>query len=157
MPTVNIRGTTINFPDSGESPNWAPAIIQFAETTADAINSVVSTYDVSPASFNLDAFNGSGADITDLTFSPTTVVSAQIYYAVYRKRDAVELSESGNIELVYNFTSSPKWQVTQDGEGDAKITFSVADGGQVSFVTEAIPGTGSHTGKIVYRAQTSLV
>ena len=37
MPIITIAGTPIDFPSSGREPNWADAVIQFAQATADTL------------------------------------------------------------------------------------------------------------------------
>ena len=38
---INVRGTIIDFPSSGQNPNYAPAIIQFAEAVSNAFESTL--------------------------------------------------------------------------------------------------------------------
>lgn len=160
MPKIVIKGTVINMPDSGSSPNWAPAIVEFAQAVSDAVNAFTGTYDVAPQVKAIDAFNPSNdIEIDNLIFPPSEVRSATIYYTVYRKTedsgppDGVELAEGGTLEIVYNNSrpSGEKWEVGRSGEGDAKVTFTVTDLGQILLNTEAISGI-NHTGNISYRA-----
>lgn len=160
MPRIIIKGTPINFPNSSASPNYAPAIIEFAQAVADAVNVFTGTFDVAPQVKSIDPFNpGTDIEVDNLVFPPSDVRSATIYYSIYRKTDnsgppdGVEVAEAGSLEIVYNNSrpSNQKWEMGRMGEGDASCIFSVTDQGQVLLTTETLPGI-NHTGTISYRA-----
>ena len=153
--TIVIAGTVIDFPSSAASPDWSPAIIQFAETVADALSNVVGSFDVVPQRFVIDtAPNGSDTAITNLSFSTTSVRGAFITYAMYRNTTLETVAESGNLLIVYNTTNSStqKWEVTRDFVGDASVTFVVDDTGQVFINPTALTGA-SHNGFISFSAK----
>lgn len=160
MPTIIIKGTPIEFPSSGASPNWAPAVIEAVEALAEAVNSVTATYDVAPQVQNIDANNSSSnVNINNLNFPATDVRAATVYYSVYRKTensgppDGQEVTEAGQLEISYN-ASRPigqKWELVRTGQSDALIDFNITDLGQIQFSTEPLTGI-SHTGIISYRA-----
>lgn len=155
MPLITIQGTPIDFPNSATAPNWAPAVIQFAEAVADALTSVVGTYDVSPRSLNIDVTpNGAPTDLPTLSFPTTQIRGAFIRYTVYRNTTAITVSETGEMLINYNPANGigEKWQVSRDAVGDASVDFSVTDTGQVQFTLSALAGT-NHTGTISYTSQ----
>jgi len=157
---IQIQGQIINIPSSGESPNWAPAMIEAFQAIEQAINSFVGTYDIAPQIQNIDAYNEqTNVDITNLVFPVSEVRSATIYYTVYRTNTTpiIEASEAGTIEIDYKDTRAvgSKWQVVRTSQGDSSIEFNVTDTGQVQFSTTSI-GTGTHTGIISFRAITIL-
>lgn len=155
MPDIIIAGTIISFPNSAAAPNWAPAVIQFAETVADALSSVVGSFDVVPQRFIIDnAPNGSDTAITNLSFSTTAVRGAFITYAVYRNTSLETVSETGNLLIVYNPTNGigEKWELTRDYVGDSDVTFDIDDTGQVNINLTALSGT-AHNGFISYAAK----
>lgn len=160
MPTIIIKGTPIEVPSSGASPNWAPGIIEAVESLAEAVNSVTATYDVPPQVQNIDANNSSSnVTINNLNFPAADVRAATIYYSVYRKTensgppDGQEMTESGTLELNYNASRpvTQKWELVRSGQSDALITFNITDLGQVQFSTQPLTGV-SHTGILSYRA-----
>ena len=57
MPKILIKGTILDVPSSGASPNWAPALIEAIRLLAEGVNATTATYDVAPQVQNLDAFN----------------------------------------------------------------------------------------------------
>lgn len=160
MPVIIIKGTPIEFPSSGSSPNWAPSVIEAVEALADAVNSVTATYDVPPQVQNIDANNNSSnVNINNLNFPASDVRAATVYYSVHRKTDnsgppdGQEVTEAGTIEINYN-ASRPigqKWELVRMGQSDALIDFNITDLGQIQFSTQALTGI-SHTGLISYRA-----
>ncbi len=159
MPTITIQGTVIDFPDSGTSPNWAPAVIQFAQSVELALSSVVGSFDIPPQTQSIDSSNpASNVDITALTFPVSDVRGAFIRYDVIRETSSTTGVETGLIILSYNPDGavSSKWEITREYAGSgADITFSVTDAGQVQYTTETLPGTG-HTGTISFVAQALL-
>jgi hypothetical protein len=160
MPTIIVKGTPIEVPNSGASPNWAPGIIEAIEALADAVNSVTATYDVPPQVQNIDANNSSNnVNINNLNFPASDVRAATVYYSVNRVTqnscppDGQEVVEAGTLEINYN-SSRPvtqKWELIRSGGGDGKITFNITDLGQIQFSTQALTGI-DHTGIISFRA-----
>lgn len=118
MPEIIIKGTKIQIPNSGSSPNWSPAIIEAFQALADAVNTFAGSFDVPPQTQSIDAFNpGTDIDIDNLVFPPSEVRSATVFYTIYRKTndsgppDGVELTEAGTLEIAYNNSrlTGQKW------------------------------------------------
>jgi len=160
MPTIIIKGTPIQFPDSGASPNWAPAVIEAVEALSEAVNSVTATYDVPPQVQNIDANNSSNnVSLNNLNFPASDVRAATVYYSVSRKTqasgppDSQEVVEAGTLEINYNASRpvTQKWELIRTGGSDALIDFSITDLGQIQFSTRPLTGI-NHTGLISYRA-----
>lgn len=160
MPSILIKGTIINLPNSSSAPNWSPAIIEAFQALADAVNTFSGSFDVAPQTQSIDAYNpGTDIALNNLVFPPSQVRSATVYYTIYRKTtdsgppDGVELAEAGTLEIVYNNSrpSTQKWEVGRMGEGDALVDFTVDDLGQVMFSTSPVTGN-NHTGIISFRA-----
>lgn len=155
MPTITIGGTIIDFPNSGADPDWSPAVIAFAEAVEMALAGIAGPFDVAPQTIDIDIYNpGSNIDVPFLSFSTTQVRGAFIRYVVYRNTSTTTVVEEGNILLVYN-PAGPignKWQISPDRVGDASITFSITDNGQVKFTTTTLSGI-NHNGKIRASAQ----
>lgn len=152
---IIILGTPIQFPSSSDSPNWAPAIIQFAQATAAALNASIGPYDIAPQSYDITAFNGvTNQSISGLAFSTATVRGAVVTYAIYRNTNSVTVTETGLLEVTYNPSNATnkKWEIIREYVGDAKTTFSITDLGQVQFSNTTIAGT-VHTGKITVAAR----
>lgn len=155
MPLITIQGTPVNFPDSSASPNWAPAVIQFAQLVETALASSIGPYDVSPQSFIADAYNpGTNVDLPNLAFPISTVRAAFIRYSVFRTTSTTTNYEQGHLLVIYNPSASVgnKWEITRDYIGDGKITFNITDAGQVQFSTTTMGGI-NHSARIAYAAQ----
>jgi hypothetical protein len=151
--TITIQGTPIEFPSSGESPNWAPAVIEFAQATEQALLSAVGPYDIAHQVFNLVSDVNTNLDITDLNFPTSAVRAGYIKYAVVRIGTVglitTTLSEAGNITVVYDGSA---WTLTRDYVGDADCTFNITSAGQVQLTTPTLAGYSS--GKVSFSAQT---
>ena len=145
--TINIKGTPIEFPSTGESPNWAPAVIEFAQAVENAILSAVGPYDIPPQVFNLTSDTNTNLDVTDLNFPTSAVRSAYIKYSVIRIGSST-VTEAGNIMTVYDGSS---WTLTRDYVGDANCEFNITTTGQVQITTSTLSGYTS--GKVSFSAQ----
>lgn len=157
MPSITINSQVIDFPDDGASPDWAPAIISFAQAVEDALNVSTNPGDVSPQAFNLASYNSaSNIDIPALAFSISTIRAVFIRYSVYRTTNSTNAYEAGDMVAMYNPNNSTnlKWNLTQirDAGSGANITFNVTDAGQFQFSTTALSGS-SHAGKIQFDAR----
>lgn len=160
MPTIIIKGTPIDFPNSGTAPNWAPAVIEAVEALADAVNAVTATYDVPPQAQNIDANNSSNnINLNNLNFPATDVRAATVFYSVHRitedsgPPDGQEVVEAGTLDINYNASRpvTQKWELVRTGASDALIDFNITDLGQIQFSTQPLTGI-NHTGIISYRA-----
>lgn len=157
MPQLIINSTVIDFPDSAASPNWAPAVIQFAQAVESALLITSGTYDVAPQTMVIDAYNSSSnVDITNLSFPTSDVRSVFIRYSVYRTTDTTNAYEAGDMIAMYNpnNATNEKWALSignLTGSG-AQITFNVTDTGQFRFSTTALAGS-NHTGQLTFEAR----
>jgi len=155
---LNILGTIVEFPSSSASPDWSPAVIQFAQLVTLALSGVEGPFDVVPQIFTLDSYNpGTNVAITNLAFSTAVVRSAVITYNTYRNTSGGSVYEAGDITVVYNVNNptNNKWEISQERTGNADISFSITDAGQVEFSTTTLAGTG-HTGQLAFSAKALL-
>ncbi len=157
MPDITIQGSLVDFPNSAAEPNWAEAVIQFAELTATALSGLVGAGDVSPQIYTMVADTNSDVDLPSLQFATSVVRAATINYSVYRTTNTGNAAESGMLQLIYNPNNAPtqKWEFTQQKVGEGDITFTVLDTGQVQFSSTALGGS-DHVGKITYYAKALL-
>jgi hypothetical protein len=154
---ININGITVNFPASGDSPNWSPAVIQAIELIAEALTISAGPFDIPPQNFVMTSNVNTNVPIPNLEFPVSAVQGSIIFYGVQRSTNSTKVSQSGILILNYDPTQSPGslWQITDEfasaNSNGADITFNVTDVGQLQFSTTSIAGTG-HTGTINFRA-----
>jgi hypothetical protein len=142
MPVINIGGTIINFPDSAQSPNWAPPIIQFAEAVALALSSIIGPFDVSPQIYTMISNVNTNVALPSLAFPTANVRGATITFTVYRHStgiSGVTFAEIGTLEVIYNGST---WELSDEHTGLSDVTFSITNQGQVQFSSTGIPGAG---------------
>jgi hypothetical protein len=152
MPNITIAGQVIAFPDTGNSPIWSDALVQFAQAVELALSGVTGLYDVQPQVYSMVNEVNNDVDIPNLQFPTSEVRSANIRYAVVRVDTGAFAYEGGNLLIDYNGDAGI-WEISRDYVGDGKITFSISNTGQVRFSTTALGGTGTHTGSISFAAQ----
>ena len=155
--TITISGTPIAFPSSAAAPNWASALISFAQLVETALASAAGTYDVAQQVYTMSSNQtDSDVNITNLLFDPTNVLGFVVEYTITRSTDSpTTITESGSITAEYNSTRSTgsKWQFIRDAVGDANITFGITDAGQVQYTLTAVDGGSSHTGEVLFRGR----
>jgi hypothetical protein len=154
---ITINGTIVNFPSSGDSPNWSPAVIQFAQLVAAALQFSFGPFDIPPQTYTMTSNVNTNVALPNLAFPPSEVQGAIINYCVFRNTNSTVASETGQIFVNYNssFPTGQKWEISTNHVGIAQITFSISDVGQVQFSTTSITGTG-YTGFITYQASAIL-
>ena len=158
MPLITISGTQINFPNSSSSPNWAEALVQFAEAVQDALNGVAGEYDVVPQVYDMVADVNSNVELPNLAFPVSEVSAVIMTYDVERDPDTATsnniVRQTGSIIMSYNEdnATNEKWTMAHVFNNSADITFDISDDGTVTFSTSSI-ATGIHSGKIRYSAK----
>jgi len=157
---ITIQNTQIDFPTSGESPNWGPAIVQFALAVENALNATIGPYDVAPQIQVIDSNSVSNLPITNLTFPPVDVSQVVIDYSVQRKItdggvDKI-YTEGGILTCTYRPENS-MWDWTQSKTGSASCEFNIQQSGQVEITFHPLTGdSATHTGMVSFRARALL-
>lgn len=153
---IIIQGTVINFPETGNSPVWSDAVVQFAQAVELALSGLTSVGDLGKDYFPLTSGHNpvSNLSITGFAFDPSLVRSVFARYYVYRETTTTKVAESGTMKMVYNPDNSVgnKWELSIDRVGDAEAVFSITDAGQVEVTLSSIGGS-NHEGKIGFTAQ----
>lgn len=151
--TVTIQGTEIEFPTSGESPNWAPAVVEFAQAVEEALDASLGDFDVFPQTFILTQNANTNLNIPNLNFPIEEVRSAFIKYAVYRSTASNSSFDSGEMVIIYDSLSST-WYLQREsvGNSDTDIIFNITSAGQIQITTTSLSGTG-YSGRIAFSAQ----
>ena len=157
MPQLIVGNQIFQYPDPGTEAGWGEDATGWASAVTNALNALLAPSDILPTAFTVQENQSSPVDITGLFFNSSTVRAANISYAVYRvsSTSPVGIAESGTLMIDLNDTapSGSKWSLIQIKNGDAGISFSVTDGGQIQYSTTSIGLTG-YTGVINFSAKT---
>ena len=151
---INIKGTLIDFPSSGQSPNWAPAIIEFAQAVEEVLTLFASPFDVPPQVIELQ--NGVSADIIPLKFPTSNVRSINVRYSIFRQSDNVndKETESGNILVTYDGTAWYMEREFMSNKPTPSVTFQISSTGQFSYTSVPTIDASNYVGKLSFSAQT---
>jgi hypothetical protein len=151
---ITIQNQVIEFPESSENPNWAPALVEFAQAVEQAIGTISGTFDVAPQTINIDSQNPGTVEIKNLDFPPSDVVKADILYSVFRETDSVLVTEGGKLTVSYDESrpATQKWDIAQVRQGDGFVDFTISDIGRIQAEIKELPALLSHTGFISFRA-----
>lgn len=166
---IIVNNTVIDFPSSSQSPNWAPALIEFAQNVAIALSGSTGPYDIAPQVMDIlndGAEHAVQTPAVSLSFPNSEVRAANIRYSVYRNNDANEThAETGELVVVYN-TEAASWELQRDFIGNVVpqggagattngITFRIDSNGQVYYSADILSPTG-YAGKLSFAAQALL-
>lgn len=152
---LTINGTTYNFPSSGQDPNWSESLIAWATALTDAFNSAIAgTGDILESSASIANNTSAATDVNGLLFTTSTVKSAIVNYQCYIDAGTTGNSETGVILLTYDDTGSVgnKWLMAAQKVGDAGISLSITDAGQVQYKSTDL-GNASYTRRMVFSAK----
>lgn len=153
-----VNGTSYEYPDPGEDPNWGQGASDWADAVTTALNSLLGTGDILETTFSIDNNISVLTNVNGLQFDPGTIRAVNIDYSIYRTSDTTPSGnvETGTIYLIYDDSASvgSKWNLSQrvDGPG-AGVSFFITDAGQVQYTSTDIGSTG-YSGEIHFRAKT---
>lgn len=156
--SINISGTVIDIPSSGQSPNWASGVIEAFQAIESALQGVAGPFDVPPQIQSIDSYNpGTNVDLQSATFPVSDVRSVELIYSVFRNTTTTTAYEAGTLTAIYSADNpvTQKWEVSREGVGEGFIDFTFLDNGTVQFTTTAISGA-NHTGIISFQAKALL-
>jgi hypothetical protein len=153
---LTINGTTYNYPDPGESPNWGDDSTGWAEAVTDALGTLLGAGDILQTTFSITNNITVADNINGLLFDPGVTRAANIDYSIYRisSTNTSGYAETGTIYIIYD-TSAPvnnKWQLSQRTTGNSGVTFSITDSGQVQYKSNDI-GVSGYSGTMKFRAK----
>jgi hypothetical protein len=150
---LTVSGSAYQYPENRDAAGWGEEATAWAQAVTSALTNVSGTGDIPQTSFSLEN-SGGPLPITDFAFDPLQVRAAICEYAIYRKTDTAgdERIEVGTIHLGYK-TVADTWEITVSGAGNAGVTLSITDAGQVEYtVSEPLDGA-NYSGAIKFRAR----
>ena len=181
--SILIGHTIVQFPASGSSSNWSPAIIQFAELVSVQLKAISSPFDIPPTVQVLTANNatieltGNGAAVN---FPFGSVRSFTFTYALYQTTTDLinppNITVAGTVVGVYS-PSTSSWTLQHEyigsvqgsttstqsitaghkGSGQAFLSFDMDGSDKLLLTTYGIFGSYDPTNsKISYSAKTEL-
>lgn len=153
---LTINGTTYQFPEPGESPDWGEALAAWASAVTDSLNTLLGEGDILETPFVLANNISSDTEIVGLLFNPSTVRAANIDYSIYRvsASNPSGYAETGRIFIIYDDSaaSNQKWKLTQEANGNSGVSFSISDLGQLYYTSNDI-GSSGYNGMMHFRAK----
>lgn len=152
---VVINNQTFNIPETGQDPDWSTELTPFLVAVADVINTLVAPGDILTTTANINDNISSYIDLPGMNFDPTLVRSSNITYSIYRISTDTPYgnSEDGTIYINYdnNAPSGSKWSLSQRTNGNAGVSFTITDAGQVQYLSTQIDnGGGGYSGIIKF-------
>lgn len=149
---VTIQGTDYTLNNQGDNPPFGEQQSELIRALVDVANASASGTDILPTSFTLTNNTAVAANVTGLSFDTSQVRSAFINYSIYISTSLNEYSEAGQLFVTYKSTAAT-WELARFAVGDAFVTFTITNSGQVQYVSSNVSGT-SYSGKLKFSART---
>lgn len=155
--TLTVNNIPFEYPVPGDSPGWGQAATDWATQVTVALQDLQGLTDIPQKTFTIQNNITSFTNVAGLTFNTGLVRAAFIDYSVYRTSTSNPSGsvETGNINIVYDNLASAgsKWRVVGGlVAGNAGITFTITDAGQIQYKSSDL-GPG-HSGNMHFRAKT---
>lgn len=149
-----IQGTTFNYPENGEDPQWGQDATDWAEAVTEALSLLLGPNDILPRSANILNNQAAPVLIRGFFFNPAEVRAANIQYTIFRQTDTQTVVENGEMLLNYNATApvNEKWKISQDRSGNTFTLFTITDDGQFYYTTNDLTGA-NYTGTLRFQAK----
>lgn len=159
MPQLTVGNQVFNYPDPGTEAGWGEDATGWAEAVTLVLNALIAPGDILPTT--LQIINNANVDtnIVGLAFNRNAIRAANVSYHISRLSDTTEeIVESGLLFITAELTSSdnPIWTMVQTKDNEAGVTFSITDGGQVTYKSTDI-GSAGYSGTIRFSAKTLTV
>ena len=149
---LTVRNNTYVYPDAGENPGWGEDATEWAQAVTDSLNDLQGPNDI-PATSVIIADNVIiPSDVPGLRFIGTAVRSFEAEYNIFRSDGTNNSVESGRI---YGYYDGTNWQISQQFLGDASVTLSINNLGQVQYTSSSIGGL--YVGIMKFRAKTIAI
>lgn len=153
---LNVGGTVFEFPSSGENPNWATTVVEWATAVTDVLALLSGPNDILPQTFLLPDNQTVPLLVKGLSFNPAQVRAANVSYAVYRTTDQESRIETGDILLTYdsNAPLNQKWQASFRTNGNTNTILTIDDSGQFYVTTDdMLDPNNTYNGVIKFSAK----
>lgn len=147
---VTINGQTYPLPIQGDQQPWGEAESTIIEALIDVVNTLAGAGSIISTTFTIANNQASAANVSGLAFSNSSIRGAVISYSIYRNTSTTEGSETGQVLVTYKSVANT-WEIANYNSGDAGVTFSITNTGQVQYISTNYSGT-SYTGKIIFSA-----
>ena len=153
-----IHGTTYEYPDAGETPDWGNDAAEWAAAVTEALNLLVSSSDILQTSFVIANNQTAPELVRGLYFNPSQVRAANISYSIYRTTDSSSLIESGDVLITYDpkLSTGQRWVCAFRTNGSADVILTIDDSGQFSYTSSNLSGT-NYAGVMKFTARSLSV
>lgn len=151
---VTLNGTNYTVSAQGASPPWGDDQADLLLELVSIAQSTSSSSDIVTTSFNLANNVASVANVTGASFDTSLIRGFIFSYSVYRNTNSNEASEVGQLYGTFS-TTAGTWEMSQTYAGNAGVTFTITNAGQIQYVSTNISGT-SYVGKMKFAAKTFL-
>jgi hypothetical protein len=138
--TLVVNNIPFDYPEQGEQAPWGEAATGWAQEVTTVLNAISGPYDILETSANIVNNQTSYAPIPGFFFDPANVRSFEVSGNIYRTDGATDKIESF---IICGLNLGSSWSFTQEGMGDAEVTFDIDPTGQVNYISSNFVGQTS--------------
>jgi hypothetical protein len=124
--TLIVNNTPFDYPENGEPAGWGEAATGWAQEVTTVLNSAVGPNDLLETSSIINDNQLTFADIDSFFFDATVVGSFVVNGNITRGSLYEEFQLRG-------LNTGSSWTWTQEGQGEAGLTFNITNAGQVQY------------------------
>lgn len=157
MLRLTVAGTTYEYPEPGQDPNWSQGPTDWAAAVTNVLNNILGPGDILETTFSIANNVSVAQNVNGFLFDSGTVRGAELTATVYRTSttNPAGHAEIAQMSLIFDDSaaSGSQWSLMQSGNGNAGVVFAVTDAGQLTYLSTDINNTG-YSGTIHFKAST---
>lgn len=146
--TLTVNNIPFELPTQGSQAPWAEGLDGWHEEVTKVLNSLKGNSDILETGANIANNVTSPTDITDFKFNAAQVRSFAVRGNITRTNDANSQYEEF---VLVGLRTATGWDLQQDGIGNAGVSFSITNAGQVQYTSTNLPFSSSYSGLMKFR------
>lgn len=149
-----VNGTTYNFPNKGQDPDWAAEVTRWATDVTFVLNTIIGIGDIAETTTTIGNNQTSATNVLGLKLFGANVKHAIIQYSIFRQHTVSSVvlgfSETGTIIATLNeFAATNLWNIAHNYVGDTQTLLTITDDGQFKYTSSNLTGT-LYSGKMIF-------
>lgn len=153
MVVVTINSVPYFYPTAGDPPGWGGQASDAFVAVTEVLANLVGPNDILTTQFSIANNQTSAADISGFLINGAAVRSLKVTYDLYRisTTNTYGKAETGTLLFLYDNSAPTPWSIGQGNIlGNAGVTFSITNAGQVQYTSTDI-GATSYSGLLTFR------
>lgn len=147
--SLTVKGYTFEYPENRDNPGWGEESAAWAEAVTNALQEVSGIGDIAQSIATIDNASSEKA-VIGFFIDPAKVIGAVCEYSIYRKTNAEERVEVGQL-LVTKKTIG--FDLVQVSGGKSGVTLTIDSSGQIKYTSDSMSPDTGYDAYIKFRAR----